>query len=568
MRYNEIKPGIMKHFIIFLFSFLLFNTGIKANIPEESARTTSGSNPINIYCSPDLYKLTSSWANEYCRLNPGTEIKVINAPAKSMEKNKGGNFLGIITGNYPEMYEGMQWNMVLGRDIIIPVYNDKNPLSDEISRKGITPQGLEGLLKGRKTWGDILNNNVKTMVSLYVDGNRLEQKDFPVLSAITDDPGYVVKTDGITNMITSVDHDPSSIGICNITELTSLGAQIKSGNIRLLPIDRNGNGKIDYMENIYNDPEELIRGVWIGKYPKELVTNIYAISPQKPSNSKESAFLAWIITRGQDITAENGFCPLIPAERSSKLASLTEPVTRLINLESNYAASDKPMLVLFITALIILVAYFIVSRITGKENVSLYSIPEAERIFDEKNIDIRPGLFYDKTHTWAFMEPDGMVKIGIDDFLQHVTGPITGVKMKKAGERVLKGKTILSIIRDGKQLNLYSPVSGTIREFNNDLNINSEIINSSPYTEGWIYRIEPAKWLNEIEFLIIGNRYKEWIKSEFSRLKEFLSVSLNRESVDFSRVMQDGGEIKDGILGNMGPEVWEDFQINFIDQTR
>ena len=44
------------------------------------------------------------------------------------------------------------------------------------------------------------------------------------------------------------------------------------------------------------------------------------------------------------------------------------------------------------------------------------------------------GLYYDKTHTWAFMEKEGLIRVGIDDFLQHVTGTITRVIMKEPGE--------------------------------------------------------------------------------------------------------------------------------------
>ena len=47
-------------------------------------------------------------------------------------------------------------------------------------------------------------------------------------------------------------------------------------------------------------------------------------------------------------------------------------------------------------------------------------------------------------------------------FFSILTGPITRIKMKNAGEKVKKGEHILSIIQNGKQLNLYAPVSGTI----------------------------------------------------------------------------------------------------------
>ncbi|MDP2336690.1 MAG: hypothetical protein Q8N05_09605 [Bacteroidota bacterium] len=75
-------------------------------------------------------------------------------------------------------------------------------------------------------------------------------------------------------------------------------------------------------------------------------------------------------------------------------------------------------------------------------------------VFDEDSVIIPKGLYFDKTHTWAFMKKDGYVKIGIDDFLQHITGTITRIEMKTAGEKIKKGDRLLTIIRKGKQLNI------------------------------------------------------------------------------------------------------------------
>ena len=167
------------------------------------------------------------------------------------------------------------------------------------------------------------------------------------------------------------------------------------------------------------------------------------------------------------------------------------------------------------------------------------------------------------------MEKDGIVKVGIDDFLQHITGTLTKIKMKEPGEKIRKGEKILSIIRNGKQLNIYSPVSGIIRERNPGLLTDSSIMNSSPYSEGWVYMIEPKNWVRETEFLFMGEKYKEWLKDEFKRLKDFFTVSVMSDSSVYQHIiLQDGGELSDNVLADLSPEVWEDFQTNFIDTSR
>jgi glycine cleavage system H lipoate-binding protein len=191
------------------------------------------------------------------------------------------------------------------------------------------------------------------------------------------------------------------------------------------------------------------------------------------------------------------------------------------------------------------------------------------RVFNEAAITAPKGLYFNKTHTWAFMEKNGMVKIGLDDFLLHVTGPLSRVKMKQAGEQIRKGEPALTIVQNGKQLVINAPVSGTVKLQNSQLLEDISLINSSPVHEGWIYAIEPSNWEKESQFLIMADKYKEWLKNEFSRLKDFLAYNRQTSNAELVPVMlQDGGELKDNLLADFGPEVWEDFQNKFINTCK
>jgi len=162
-----------------------------------------------------------------------------------------------------------------------------------------------------------------------------------------------------------------------------------------------------------------------------------------------------------------------------------------------------------------------------------------------------------------------MVKIGIDDFLQHITGTITRIEMKDIGDIIKKGELLITIIRKGKQLNIYSPVSGTVTAQNRTLISKSSLINSSPYSDGWIYVVEPSNWLREIQFLNMAEKYKTWLAEEFTRLKDFLATVLKPNMPEYATIaLQDGGALKDNVLADLGPEIWEDFQTKFIDKVR
>jgi glycine cleavage system H lipoate-binding protein len=345
------------------------------------------------------------------------------------------------------------------------------------------------------------------------------------------------------------------------------GNQNLVDKIRLLPIDKNGNGTIDYMEDIFSDANSFLRGVWIGKYPKALFSNIYAVSNIQPVNETELAFLSWVLTDGQQLLNSAGYCELAGSESQAQLDKLN---TALLTEASEKETSQTGTILLVLAGLCVLgfVISFVIDSYRNQANI-IPDFDEVPQSFDEESVVLPQGLYFDNTHTWAFMEKDGNISIGIDDFLQHITGPITRVEMKKQGEKVKKGDLLFTIIQSGKQLNLYSPLSGTIKQQNEALLTNSSFMNSSPYSEGWVYRIEPINWFKEVQFMDMAAKHKNWIDNEFSRMKDFLAATLQPKSLEYSHiVLQDGGALKEGVLADFGPEVWEDFQTNFLDNYK
>jgi glycine cleavage system H lipoate-binding protein len=372
-------------------------------------------------------------------------------------------------------------------------------------------------------------------------------------------------------LISAVQGDRYSIGICNITDVLGSNNHSIIEDVKILPIDKNGNGKIDYKEDVYADLNTFARGVWIGKYPRALSNNIYSVAASNPTNESEIAFLKWIITGGQVLLDNHGFSHLENTEQMAQIKWIdsfdgNRPGSGNYTIPKEPGFFSKP-LPLFLAILLVVVLWIILrTRYLNKRSEGVPVHIQVPRLaFNEKSVEILPGLYYDKSHTWAFMDEDGMVKVGIDDFLQHVTGSLTRIKMKSPGERIKKGKLAVSIIQDGKQLDICAPVSGTIKEQNKKLTKNISILNSYPHAEGWIYKIEPTNWLKEVQVLFMGSTYREWLKTEFGRLKAFLMDSMRPGRIEYAHVLQDGGELYDHILEDLGPEEWEDFQTNFID---
>ena len=63
----------------------------------------------------------------------------------------------------------------------------------------------------------------------------------------------------------------------------------------------------------------------------------------------------------------------------------------------------------------------------------------------------------------------------------------------------------------------------------------------------------------------MADKYKTWLSGEFTRLKDFLVFAVQTNTPQTACVIyQDGGVLKDHILADLGPEIWEDFQAKFI----
>lgn len=180
---------------------------------------------------------------------------------------------------------------------------------------------------------------------------------------------------------------------------------------------------------------------------------------------------------------------------------------------------------------------------------------------------IPQGIFFNRHHTWAHLAESGEAKVGMDDFLQHITGKVEIAGLKEPGETIQKGDLLTEIVQEGKSLKVFSPISGEILHANPVLQENPEAVNENPYDKGWLYKIKPSDWIKETESYMLAEKASEWAANEFNRLKEFLTLGpMRSHSSEPSMILlQDGGEVRENVLSDLPEEVWEEFQQEFLD---
>lgn len=115
-------------------------------------------------------------------------------------------------------------------------------------------------------------------------------------------------------------------------------------------------------------------------------------------------------------------------------------------------------------------------------------------------------LKYAPSHEWVRIEADGSVIMGISDHAQELLGDIVFIELPSEGTQVtVKGE--MSVVESVKAASdIYAPVSGTIVEVNQALLDTPEIVNTSPYGDGWFCRIKPSN-VEDLDALLDADAY-------------------------------------------------------------
>ena len=118
---------------------------------------------------------------------------------------------------------------------------------------------------------------------------------------------------------------------------------------------------------------------------------------------------------------------------------------------------------------------------------------------------------YTKDHEWARLDGD-TIRIGITDYAQDQLGDIVFVEVPEVGRKFKKGDECGTLESVKAVAEIYMPVSGAITGVNTALEGSPDLVNSAPYTHGWIADVKPSD-PSEIDGLMDHNAYLEMLKA-------------------------------------------------------
>ena len=131
---------------------------------------------------------------------------------------------------------------------------------------------------------------------------------------------------------------------------------------------------------------------------------------------------------------------------------------------------------------------------------------------DVQGYHVPEGLMYTKEHEWA-KEEGGTVRVGITDYAAKTLNDVVYVTSPKVGAKVEQLKSMGTVESIKAVSEIYSPVSGTVTSVNGQLDSHPELVNKSPYGEGWLIEVKPASFAAESKSLLDAPSYASLLES-------------------------------------------------------
>ncbi len=288
--------------------FLLFPNG-------SAQQKLSGQ--ISISGAFALYPMAVKWAEEFRKIHPGVRIDISAGGAGKGIADVLSNMveIGMVSREiYAEEIKKGAYPIAVTKDAVVATISAQNPALNDILAKGLKKDVANNIwITGKvKTWGQAFSSKVNAPIHVYTRSDACGAAEmWAKFFGKKQEDLLGVGVFGDPGLAQAVKKDPLAIGFNNIGYAYDATTRQQIKGLRVVPIDLNGNGKIDADENFYNSMTEIIAAIASGKYPSPPARDLYFVTKGNPKNNKVlTAFISWVLTEGQKYVHEAGYIEL------------------------------------------------------------------------------------------------------------------------------------------------------------------------------------------------------------------------------------------------------------------
>jgi glycine cleavage system H protein len=171
--------------------------------------------------------------------------------------------------------------------------------------------------------------------------------------------------------------------------------------------------------------------------------------------------------------------------------------------------------------------------------------------------EVPENVRYHAGHTWALSESQDLVRVGMDDFAAKLAGKFDSIALPQRGHWVRQGQKVWTLFRDGKAVDMVSPIEGTITDINESAVKNPELVRKDPFGEGWLMKVQAPDAKINFRNLLGGALARLWTENSALRLRTKMPVAM-------AALAQDGGVAVDDLAAHIPNEDWATLTREFF----
>ena len=170
--------------------------------------------------------------------------------------------------------------------------------------------------------------------------------------------------------------------------------------------------------------------------------------------------------------------------------------------------------------------------------------------------EVPDNLRYHPGHTWAVSESADLVRVGIDDFAAKLTGDVSSINVPERGQWIRQGQRIIAMHHDGREIDLVSPIEGTVVDINQKALDNPKLAQSDPYGDGWLLTVNSPDANTNFRNLLGGNVARRWMDDAAARLRAI--------AMPAGVMAQDGGVAVSNVIDQLSDADWDSLTKEFF----
>ena len=191
------------------------------------------------------------------------------------------------------------------------------------------------------------------------------------------------------------------------------------------------------------------------------------------------------------------------------------------------------------------------------DQFSVHAVIHPVSVLNVSGFNVPQGYYFHRGHTWVKMEEDSSVRVGVDDFALRLMGPLDNIEAPLMGKKVTRNEASIFVKRGGHSASILSPVSGVVMAVNPELRENGSLANSSPYSDGWVMKVQPDNLRTDLKELMINRETDKFISGQADMLYNLV------EEVS-GPLAADGGDFTSDIFGSLPQLGWKRLTAVFL----